>query len=317
MFFGTPAIAVPALRALATTFEVCGVVCQPDRAAGRGLTLTAPAVKLEAQALGLEVLQPSKLKDGAFAALLRERQIDLALVMAYGRILPKDVLDAPRLGCVNLHASLLPEYRGAAPIQRCLMDGRVETGLCLMQMDEGMDTGDVLGERRLSIGPDENYQELSDRLALLASEMTQDDLPRFARGELTRRPQDHARATYAKPIEAADTQLDFAWSARTLKDRIRALAPQPGAAAFIHRVGAADRRVRLLAAHAADPAETVQERLASGEVLVQGARVFVGTGAGVLEVLSGQVEGRKVLPAAQLAQGRALTSGDRLIGAVP
>src|SRR5688572_18477215 len=141
MFFGTPAIAVPALRALHQIAESSAGVCQPDRPAGRGLALAAPAVKVDAERLGLEVLQPRKLKDCALAPLMKERALDVALVLAYGRILPPAVLHAPRLGCVNLHASLLPAYRGAAPIQRCLIDGREETGICLMQMDEGLDTG--------------------------------------------------------------------------------------------------------------------------------------------------------------------------------
>lgn len=319
MFFGTPAIAVPALRALASIAEVCAVVSQPDRAAGRGLSLTAPAVKLEAQTLGLTVLQPHKLKDGALAAFIREQAPDVALVMAYGRILPPDVLSAPRLGCLNLHASLLPEYRGAAPIQRCLMDGRTETGLCLMQMDEGLDTGDVLAERRLNIGEDENAEELSQRLAELARDMTREELPRFVAGELTRTPQAHELATHAKPLDASDLVLDFGRSALALKNHVRALSPQPGASAFVHRPGSPSRRIRLLEARVAADTDRgaftdADDGGAPGDVVVTGKRVFVRSGDGLLEVLSGQMEGRKVLPAAQLAQGRALAPGDRLLG---
>jgi len=314
IFFGTPAIAVPALRALTEVADVVVVVCQPDRAAGRGLSLTAPAIKREAEALGLEVLQPHKLRDGALAARVRELDVDVALVMAYGRILPEDLLSAPRLGCLNLHASLLPLYRGAAPIQRCLMDGARETGLCLMQMDAGLDTGDVLATARLAIPPEENAQQLSDRLAALASEMTRTELPRFVAGELTRTPQDHERATHAKPLTAADLALDFTRPAEALKDHIRALAPQPGAAAFIQRAGSPARRLRLLEARAL-PSESPREAERSiGQVQVVGPRVLVQTGSGQLELLSGQVEGRKVLPGSQLAQGRALVSGDCLVG---
>jgi methionyl-tRNA formyltransferase len=313
MFFGTPAIAVPALRALAAGgAEVCAVVCQPDRAAGRGLELTAPAVKVAARELGLEVLQPHKLKDGELARFMREAKLDVALVMAYGRILPPDVLAAPRLGCVNLHASILPEYRGAAPIQRCLMDGRAETGLCLMQMDEGLDTGDVLSERRLAIGSDENYQELADRMALLAAEMVTSDLPRLLRGELTAQAQDHTRATHAPPLGSADLVLDFEAPAAALKNRIRALAPKPGATAFITREGKKPQRLRLLRAEIGSEASGDP-----GQVRVDRDRIFVGTGAGTLELVLGQVEGRKVLGAADLARGRALVTGDRLVGQSP
>jgi len=316
MFFGTPAIAVPALRALAASANVRKVVCQPDRAAGRGLGLTAPAIKIAAQELGLEVLQPHKLRDGELARFMRQEELDVALVMAYGRILPPDVLGAPRLGCVNLHASLLPEYRGAAPIQRVLMDGRAETGLCLMQMNEGLDTGDVLCERRLAVGPDEDYQELADRLALLAADMVAGDLPRLLSGELRPEPQDHARATHAPPLTAADLVLDFSQPALALKNRIRALSPQPGAAAFVLRDGQKARRLRILKAQAtADQKDDGAP--APGLVHVAGDRVFVVTGGGTLEILLGQVEGRKVLGAADLARGRALREGDRLVGPAP
>ena len=313
MFFGTPAIAVPALRALASIAEVCAVVSQPDRAAGRGLVLTAPAVKVEALAMGLAVLQPQKLRDGVLAAYMREERVDVALVMAYGRILPPDVLRAPRLGCLNLHASLLPEYRGAAPIQRCLMDGRSQTGLCLMQMDEGLDTGDVLAERRLTIGADENAEELSRRLAELAHDMTREELPRFFAGQLTPTPQLHELATYAKPLDASDLTLDFGRSALAVKNHVRALSPQPGASAFLHRPGSPSRRLRLLDVRVAE-APDVAEGLMPGDVVVGRQQIFVRAGDVCIEVLSGQMEGRKVLSGAQLAQGRALATGDRLSG---
>ncbi len=280
--------------------------------------MTPPAVKLEAEQLGLEVLQPHKLKDGSLASLIRSKNVELALVMAYGRILPRDVLEAPRLGCLNLHASLLPEYRGAAPIQRCLMDGRTETGVCLMQMDEGLDTGPVLAKEVLPIGPEENYQELADRLAELAASMTRSEVPRFVRGELRPAAQDHAHATHARPLTPADLELDFAWPALVLKNRVRALAPQPGAAAFIDRPPGRLRRLRIL--KACVPAEESMDpgrHDPPGQVLVHGERIFVRTGAATLEILVGQVEGRKVLPAADLVRGRALVTGDRLVGSLP
>src|SRR5277367_748357 len=154
IFFGTPELSVPSLEALAEIATVVGVVCQPDKAAGRGLKMSAPAVKERALAMSLPVVQPTKLRTGEFAAWVREQNADVALVIAYGRILPQDVLDAPRLGCVNVHASILPKYRGAAPIAWAIARGEKETGITLMKMDAGMDTGDALTITRTPIDGD-------------------------------------------------------------------------------------------------------------------------------------------------------------------
>src|SRR5690606_2186395 len=159
VFFGTPAIAVPSLRALAQHVEVVGVVTQPDRPAGRGRKLRVPEVKQAALELGIDVFQPERVRDGALEQWLRERSLDFALVLAYGRILPPGVLAAPRLGCLNLHASLLPAYRGAAPIQWAILRGETETGMSLMQMDAGLDTGPDFARRSIPIGPDETGGE--------------------------------------------------------------------------------------------------------------------------------------------------------------
>lgn len=182
IFFGTPDIAVPSLEALREVAEVVAVVCQPDRPAGRGLELRAPPVKERALALGFEVVQPEKVKTPEFAAWVEARKADVALVIAYGRILPKAVLEGPRRGCMNLHASLLPRYRGAAPIQWAIVRGETETGVCLMQMDEGMDTGPVFTRRAIPIGRDETAGELGGRLGRLAAELVREDLPRAVAG---------------------------------------------------------------------------------------------------------------------------------------
>src|SRR5579883_1639938 len=165
IFFGSPAFSVPSLEALHAIADVVGVVCQPDRPAGRGLALTPPAVKVRATELGLPVVQPTKLKTGEFGAWVRAQRADVALVVAYGRILPKDVLEGPRLGCVNVHASLLPKYRGAAPIMWAVVKGETESGITLMKLDEGMDTGPTFARATTPIGPDETAGELGERLA--------------------------------------------------------------------------------------------------------------------------------------------------------
>ncbi|HTU63104.1 MAG TPA: methionyl-tRNA formyltransferase, partial [Polyangiales bacterium] len=176
LFFGTPDFAVPALHALHEIATVSLVVTQPDRPKGRGMKLAPPPVKQLATELGLPVLQPTKVRTPDFAATLRDHSADFALVIAYGRILPKAVLEAPRLGCLNVHASILPKLRGAAPIQWSVVRGERETGVCLMQMDEGLDTGDVLACERLAIGPDETSAELSVRLSALGAQIVREQL---------------------------------------------------------------------------------------------------------------------------------------------
>lgn len=308
LFFGTPEIAVPSLLALKEVAEIVGVVCQPDRPAGRGMRLRAPAVKEAAEALGLAVHQPEKVRNGELEAWVREKNADVALVIAYGRILPLSLLSAPRLGSVNLHASLLPHYRGAAPIQRALMNGERETGVCLMQMDEGMDTGPVLACHRIEIFPSDNAGSLAERLGLLAAEVTRIELPRLARGLLVPTPQAPEGATYATPITREDAFLDFNQkTARELTHQIRGLAPRPGA---VSRVSSGARpQLRVIEAR---PVARLFE-LSPGEVGIDGARILVGTsGDELLEIEQAQLEGKRVQSARDLVNGRALKAGDRL-----
>lgn len=310
VFFGTPDIAVPALRALTEVSEVVGVVCQPDRPSGRGMKLRPPAVKSAALDLGLDVFQPVRVRDGELESWLRERDTEVAVVLAYGRILPRGVLEAPRRGCLNLHASLLPKYRGAAPIQRALMDGERSTGISLMQMDEGLDTGPVLARRDLPIQADETAGELAERLADLAAHVTREEVPRAIRGELAAEPQEHERATHAPPLTRADELLVFDASARSLADRIRGLSPRPGAHALLSRADAgAPTKLRVLRARPVFESFTTTP----GEVLIRSPRILVGTGEGLLEILEAQLEGRRPLPARDLINGRALRDGDRLL----
>jgi methionyl-tRNA formyltransferase len=283
VFFGTPAFAVPALEALHRVTQVVGVVSQPDRRAGRGMQLTAPAVKQTALALGLPVIQPEKVRTGELERWLRERAADVALVAAYGRILPIGVLSAPRRGCLNLHASILPDYRGAAPIQWALLDGRTETGISLMQMDEGMDTGPVFATRRLAIPPRMNGGDLGEELARLAAAMVGEELLAAVEGSLHASPQDSARATLAPPLTREQFWIDWTRSSTELLNQVRAFAPAPGA---VTRSG--QKRLKVLEAQLGST--TCSE--APGTILV-GARggLEVACGSGALELLCAQLEG--------------------------
>ncbi len=313
VFFGTPAIAVPALSALSEVAEVVAVVCQPDRPAGRGMKLRAPAVKEAALARGLPVHQPVKVRTGNLDEWVRDLDVDVALVMAYGRILPVEVLDAPRIGCLNLHASILPRYRGAAPINRALMAGETQTGISLMQMDAGLDTGPVLAVETLDIGPDETASELAERLAQLAAEVTRRYVPRAVAGELTAEAQDETRATHAPPLSRADGHIDWSAPAATIVNQVRGLALRPGAFTRLHRKADESKGLRILRARLTAPIVA----LSAGEVGVDGGRLLVGTGDGLLEILEAQLEGKRSLSARDLINGRALGAGDVLGDPIP
>ena len=306
VFFGTPQLAVGALRALANTTHLVGVVCQPDRPAGRGLRLREPAVKVAAHELELPVHQPVKVKTGNLDQWLRERDVDVAVVMAYGRILPPPVLAAPRRGCINLHASILPKYRGAAPINWAIVRGESETGVSLMQMDEGCDTGPVYAIRRLPIGPELCAGELGDQIADLAAEMVREDLPRALAGELVAKPQRSEEATLAPLIRPEHLIVDFSASAGEIVNLIRGMSPNPSA-----RTTLRGKRLKLLAARVAPVGDT----LSPGEVVVgPGRTLLIGAGRGALQLLRGQLEGRRALDAGDLLNGRVLVAGDRLGG---
>ncbi len=299
---GTPEFAAVCLRALAGAHEVALVVCQPDKPAGRGGQLTAPPVKLAAQELGLPVIQPKSARTGEFRDALVASGAELAVVVAYGKILPKDVLEALPRGCINVHASLLPKYRGAAPIQWAVIDGEAETGLSIMQLDEGMDTGPVLLERRVAIDPEETSGELLARLAPIGAEALLEALAHLAAGTAQPVAQDHARATHAARLTKADGAIDFAQPAAKVAARILGVDPWPGAQAL--RRG---HNVKLFRAKA----EAGQG--APGTVLAidkDGAHIACGDGAVVVAEL--QMPGKKRMAAAQLVPGRLIAVGDVL-----
>jgi methionyl-tRNA formyltransferase len=311
LFFGTPAFAVPSLEALTETAEVVGVVCQPDRPTGRGLALAPPPVKVRALELGLPVVQPTKLRTGEFAAWVRAQEADLALVVAYGRILPREVLDATRLGFVNVHASLLPSYRGAAPITWAVVDGDAETGVTLMLLDEGMDTGDMLAVSRTPIGPSETAGDLSVRLAAIGAEMVREKLAAFARGELVRVPQDAARATVAPMLEKKDGKIDWSAPARAVHDRIRGMSPWPGAWTTLD-----GKTIKL---HASLSTGLTRDRGSPpGTVVVADkSHVLVACGADgreTIDLIRVQLEGKKAVTGSEWVSGRGVREGAVLGG---
>ncbi len=307
IFFGTPAIAVPALDALCGVAEVTLVLCQPDRPKGRGLALAAPPVKQRALALGIPVHQPTKVRTVEFAQLIRDQAADVAVVMAYGRILTKAVLDAPRLGCVNLHASLLPLYRGAAPITWAIVDGQTETGISLMQMDEGMDTGKVLSMRKLPIPQHANAEELSEALAACAATVVSEELPRFFRGELSPTPQEHEHATHARLLTKEDGRINFNQPCEAVHNHIRGMNPWPGATTSL-----GDKTLKIIRAKAVP--EAAADAPPGTVVTAERGRIELTCSSGRIEILIAQLEGKKALPATELLSGRAIVRGQRFSG---
>lgn len=285
VFAGTPDFAVPSLRAcLVSGAEVVAVYTQPDRPAGRGRKLAPSPVKQAALAAGVAVEQPETLRDAAVRARLAAHAPDLIVVVAYGLILPKSVLALPRLGCWNVHASLLPRWRGAAPIQRAILAGDAETGVDLMQMEAGLDTGPVLLERRTPIAPDDTGGSLHDRLAALGAEVLAEGLARVLRGEaLMPTPQAAQGVTYAHKLDKAEARLDWNESALTLARKVRAFDPWPVAEAEIH-----GERMRLWSA---EPVPASVQAAPGSLVATHRDAIDVATGDGLLRIRELQREG--------------------------
>ena len=304
VFFGSPDFAVPCLDALHEVSDVAAVVSQPDRPAGRGLNMKPPPVKARALELGLDVWQPTKIRTADFAARLRALRTDVGVVVAYGRILPRAVLDAPRMGCVNVHASLLPRWRGAAPIQWSIVHGDSQTGVTLMQMDEGMDTGAILARATTPIAPNEDAATLSGRLSKMGAELLRAELPRYVAGELEATPQDEARATMAPLLTKEHGRIDWTQPARAVHDLIRGMSPWPGAYADL-----GPRRIKI---HRAIASTLDPEGATPGEVIALDAEgILVACGQGTLEILELQESGRRRVDARAFISGRGVAVGDR------
>jgi methionyl-tRNA formyltransferase len=305
VFMGSPEFAVPCLRAVAHAHDVALVVSQPDKPAGRGGQLAAPPVKVAANDLGLPVFQPNSARTGELADALAASHAELAVVVAYGKILPPTVLNAVPSGCINVHASLLPKYRGAAPVQWAVIHGETETGVAIMQLDEGMDTGPVLLERKVAIDPDETAGELLARLAPIGAAALLEALAAISAGTARATPQDHARATHAPMLTKADGAIDFTAPASVVAARIRGVDPWPGAQAMLR-----GQVVKLFRARAVP---VTAARGVPGTVLaIDADGVRVATGDGDVVIRDVQAPGKKRMAAAQVANGRGLAVGDVL-----
>ena len=301
VFMGTPDFAVPCLqRLLEDGHEVPAVFTQPDKPVGRHAVLTPPPVKQLALSHGIPVYQPTKMRDGTVAALLRELAPDCLVVVAYGRILPQEILDVPPRGCVNIHGSLLPRYRGAAPIQWSVIRGETATGVTSMFMDAGMDTGDIIDTLTTPIGENETAGELFERLAPLGARLLSTTLAAIADGTVTRRPQNDAEATMAPMLEKAMGRLDLTRPAQELHNQVRGMNPWPGA--FCTAGG------KTLKIH--------ETRVAAGSgapgTLLCADPVTVACGEGALQLVTVQPEGKPRMAAEAWLRGARLPQGARL-----
>jgi len=282
-FMGTPDFSVAALDALVKAgHNIAAVYCQPPRAAGRGKKLRASPVHQRAEQLGLLVRHPTSLKTDAEQAEFAALQVDAAVVVAYGLILPQAILDAPKMGCINIHASLLPRWRGAAPIHRAIMAGDRETGVCIMQMDAGLDTGPVLARHAIDISADETTPSLHDTLAILGADMVVETLAHMAAGTASATPQPADGISYAHKIDKAEAAVDWAASAEEINAHIRALQPFPGAYSML-----GDLRLKLLASEI-----VAQDHQAAPGSLIDAQAGIVACGSGALRLITVQKAGK-------------------------
>lgn len=303
VFMGTPDFAVPSLKALVEAgYEVCGVFTQPDKPKNRGMKLQQPPVKEYALSAGLPVFQPVKMRDGEALSILQELNPDLIAVAAYGKILPTDILVLPRLGCVNVHSSLLPRYRGAAPINWAILNGEDETGVTIQYMAEGVDTGDILAQAATAIGIDENAAQLYSRLAQMGADLLLNTVKSLEEGTASAVPQDDTLSSHAPMLSRELSPMDWRKTARQLHDQARGLYPWPAATAVLDGVRCKILRTALVV-------ETTGK--AAGTVLQadkRGLRVACGDG-GVLEILELQPDGKKAMAAAAFLMGHPIQAG--------
>jgi methionyl-tRNA formyltransferase len=302
VFMGTPQFAVQPLRALAAAgHEIAGVVTRIDKPAGRGRVLAAPAVKSAAQELGIPVFQPRRVRDPEFLTTLRGLHPEAIVVAAYGQILPKDVLDMPRFGCINIHASLLPLYRGAAPINWAIIRGDRETGVTIMQMDEGMDTGAVLMNESIPIDPNDTAGTVTEKLSEIGARLINRAMPLIADGKLVPITQDSSQATLAPLLKKEDGLIDWNLTAVEIHNRVRGLTPWPGAFGKLE-----GKIVKIIesevSAGSGEPGKLYQEN---------DNQLIVGAGSGRLRILTIQPEGKKPMTAAEFLRGHRGTIGKK------
>ena len=305
VFAGTPDFSVPALEAIAASrHRIVAAYTQPDRRAGRGLRTESSPVKAAAAARGIPVEQPATLKDPAAVDRLAGWRPDVMVVVAYGLLLPQAVLDVPRLGCLNIHASLLPRWRGAAPIQRAILAGDRRTGITIMQMEAGLDTGPMLSRQAVEIGPEETGGSLNDRLARLGASMIVEALDRLETGTAQFEPQDGSLATYARKLSKAEALIDWSRPAEVIERQVRAFDPWPVAETRLD-----GQQLRIWAARTGSGTATAPP----GTVVASGPEgISVATGGGQLLLARLQAPGKRALPAADFARGRDLVG--RVLG---
>ncbi len=303
VFMGTPEFAVPSLKALVGAgHEICGVFTQPDKPKNRGMKLQEPPVKEYALSIGLPVFQPAKVRDGEALGILQALNPDLIAVAAYGKILPVDILALPRLGCVNVHSSLLPKYRGAAPINWAILNGEDETGVTIMYMAEGMDTGDILAQAKTPIGLNENAAQLFVRLADIGAGLLVETAAALEAGKVNPVPQDSTRASYAPMLSKEQSPLDWTRSARQLHDQVRGLYPWPSASMVLDGI-----RCKVLQTALAGESGGK----APGAVLQadkKGLRVACGDGQ-ALDILELQPDGKKAMASPAFLLGHPVSLG--------
>ncbi|MBV9760602.1 MAG: methionyl-tRNA formyltransferase [Acidobacteriaceae bacterium] len=292
VFLGTPEFAVPSLRGLAARHEVAAVFTQPDRPKGRGNQLAESFVKVAAKELAIPVYQPERIRRPEAVEQLRELAAEIMVVVGYGQIIPQSIIDLPRRGILNVHASLLPKYRGAAPIQWAIANGETETGVTIMQIDAGLDTGDMLLKASMAIGPDETAPELSARLALSGAELLLEAMRHIEDGTVRREKQDDGEATLAPILKKEDGAIDWSKAARQIYDRLRGFTPWPGAYTMFRAQQLSVLRARV-----------EKREMPAAQIAVEKHRVFVGSGSGALELLEVQLAGKKRMPAEAFANG--------------
>lgn len=302
IYMGTPQFAVEPLRALAAaSHTIASVVTRTDMPAGRGRNLAAPPVKRAAEDMGIAVLQPERVRDPDFIGILRKLEPEAIIVAAYGQILPKEILTLPTFGCINIHASLLPAYRGAAPINWAIIRGEHETGNTIMLMDEGMDTGPILMQESLPIGTDDTARSLTEKLASLGAKLIITALPLLASGKLAPVAQNGTKATMAPLLKKGDGLINWDLSAQEIHNRVRGLSPWPGAYHYLDR-----KMVKIIATGVVD---------GTGEpgLLYEKDKntLVVGTGSGLLSILSIQPEGKKPMNAGEFMRGNRGIAGKK------
>lgn len=303
VFLGTPEFAVPSLVALASEHQVAAVLTQPDRPKGRGNQLAASPVKTTALNLNLPVYQPERVRRPESVELLKSFQAELMVVVGYGQIIPQSIIDLPREGILNVHASLLPKYRGAAPIQWAIANGETETGVTIMQIDAGLDTGDMLLKSSVAIGPEESTPELSARLAPLGAQLLLETIRQIANGTAKREKQNDAEATSAPILKKEDGLIDWTRSAGAIYNRLRGFTPWPGAYTMFR-----EQQLSIMHAKPAD-----ERAVAIGTLRVEKRRLLVGCGENtVLELLEVQPAGKKRMSAEAFLNGYKISEGERM-----